>query len=212
MAVIFDMDGVIADTQPIHSRIESEILAELGITITPEEITRRFSGRSLADQFEELHRDQGRPYVHDPAHSERKAELFMARTSEYKPIEGTVARIAALYGQTPLGVASASRPQVVDLVLSTIGVKWRFGAFASSREVARGKPAPDVFLLAAARLGVNPHDCIVVEDGVSGMLGARAAGMRCIALAADGGTDFPADVVVRDLRDVPLEYFLKKGM
>lgn len=209
MAVIFDMDGVIADTQKIHSQIESEMLAGFGITITPEEITRRFSGRSLRDQFAELHSDLGRPYEHDPALSDRKAELFMARSQEYTPIDGTIARIESLYGLTPLGVASASRPEVVSLVLSTIGIKQRFDALASSKEVARGKPAPDVFLLAAARLGVNPRDCIVVEDGVSGMIGARAAGMRCIALAVDGRTDFPADLVVRDLRDVPKEYFLQ---
>ena len=209
MAVIFDMDGVIADTQKIHSSIESGMLAEFGIEITPEEITRRFSGRSLRDQFAELHRDWGMPYTHDPALSDRKAALFMARAHEYTAIEGTVARIESLYGRTPLGVASASRPEVVSLVLTTIGIKWRFDALASSKEVAQGKPAPDVFLLAAARLGVNPRDCIVVEDGVSGMIGARAAGMRCIALAVDGGTDFPADIVVRDLREVPNEYFLQ---
>ncbi|MBP9757374.1 MAG: HAD family phosphatase [Candidatus Pacebacteria bacterium] len=209
MPVIFDMDGVIADTQKIHSSIESEMLAELfGISITPEEITSRFSGRSLRDQFAELHSDKGMPYTHDPALSDRKAELFMARSADYTPIEGTIARIESLYGRTPLGVASASRPEVVRLVLNTIGVIRRFDALASSKEVERGKPAPDVFLLAAARLGVNPRDCIVVEDGVSGMIGAKAAGMQCVALVTDRNREYPADIVVTDLRDVPLSYFL----
>ena len=210
MPVIFDMDGVLADSQKIHSRIESEMLRELfGIEITPEEITRRFSGRSLRDQFAELHRDRGLPYTHDPALSDLKAERFMACVDEFAPIEGTIERLESLYGLTPLGVASASRPQVVDLVLTTIGIKRRFDAFASSKEVAQGKPAPDVFLLAAARMGVNPRDCIVVEDGVSGMIGARAAGMRCVALVSDDRTDYPADVIVRDLRELPKEYFLQ---
>lgn len=210
MAVIFDMDGVLADTQRLHSAIESQMLVELfGISITPEEITRRFSGRSLRDQFAELHHDRGLPYTHDPALSDRKAELFMERVDEYTPIEGTIARVESLYGLTPLGVASASRPEVVKLVLSTIGVIRRFDALASSKEVASGKPAPDVFLLAAARLGVNPTDCIVVEDGVSGMIGAKAAGMRCVALVTDRNQEYPADIVVTDLRDVPKEYFLQ---
>ncbi len=209
MPVIFDMDGVLADSQRIHSRIESEMLRELfGIDITPEEITKRFSGRSLRDQFAELHADRGLPYTHDPALSDRKAERFMACVDEFTPIEGTVKRLESLWGLTPLGVASASRPPVVDLVLSTIGIKWRFDAFASSKEVAHGKPAPDVFLLAAARMGVNPRDCIVVEDGVSGMIGAKAAGMRCVALVSDDRTDYPADRICRDLREVPREYFL----
>lgn len=209
MPVIFDMDGVLADSQKIHSRIESEMMQELfGFYVSPEEITRRFSGRSLRDQFAELHAERGMPYTHDPALSDRKAELFMACAHEYTPIEGTVARLESIYGLTPLGVASASRPPVVDLVLTTIGIKRYFDAFASAKEVAKGKPAPDVFLLAAQRMGVNPRDCIVVEDGISGMIGAKAAGMRCVALASDDRTDYPADIIVRDLRDVPKEYFL----
>ena len=115
MAVIFDMDGVIADTQRIHSGIESEMLAELGLHISPEEITRRFSGRSLRDQYEELFREAGRPNPYRPEFSDRKADLFMARHEQFVGIEGTIARIEWLHGRTPLAVASASRPPVVDL-------------------------------------------------------------------------------------------------
>lgn len=207
MAVIFDMDGVIADTQKIHSRLESEMLASLGITITPEEITRRFSGMSLRNQFETLFSEAGLPNPYTLAISDEKVARFEQRAHEIVGIEGTIAVIEALYGRTPLAVASASRPSSIDLVLSRVGVKDRFSVLTSAREVKRGKPAPDVFLLAAERLGVDPRSCTVVEDGISGMVGARAAGMRCIALASDNRTDYPADIVVKDLRHVPHEWF-----
>jgi beta-phosphoglucomutase-like phosphatase (HAD superfamily) len=209
MAFIFDMDSVIADTQKIHSRLESEMLAEHGIQISPEEITRRFSGRRLQEQYEEVFREAGLPCPYTHEVSEVKAARFMACKDEFCAIEGTVARIRWLHGKKPLAVASASRPQVIDLVLNAVQVRHYFDALTSSREVERGKPAPDVFLLAAKRLGVPPESCTVVEDGISGMLGAKAAGMRCIALAHDGRTDYPADLVVRDLRDVPDEWFLR---
>ncbi len=208
MAAIYDMDGVVADTQKIHSRLESELLATFGIIISPDEITRRFSGRSLKEQFAELFEEAGRASPYCAEISDRKADAFMRCAAEFEPIEGTITRIRELCDKTPHAIASASRPTTIDLVLRTVGVRQCFHALASSREVARGKPAPDVFLLAAQRLGVKPRDCVVVEDGVAGMLGARAAGMRVVGLRVDGRTDVPADIVVRDLREVPDHWFL----
>ena len=126
---------------------------------------------------------------------------------EFVGIPGTLACIKQLHSRIPLAVASASRLPVIDLVLSTLKIKDKFTALTSSREVKNGKPAPDVFLLAAQRLNASPSTCVVVEDGISGMLGARAAGMRCIALVSDDNTDYPADLIVRDLREVQLEWF-----
>lgn len=208
MAVIFDMDGVIADTQRIHARLEAEILAYYGLSIEPAEISRRFAGRSNKDMFAELFDERGLPSPYTPAISDLIADRFSRCAHEIVGIEGTIEVIRQLHGKTLLAVASASRPALIDLVLNTVGVRHHFGAFASSREVPKGKPAPDVFLLAAERLGVEPKRCVVVEDGISGMTGAKAAGMRCIALAPDGRTDFPADLVVRDLRQAPLEMLL----
>lgn len=208
MPVILDMDGVISYTQHIHARLECEVLATLGLIVEPEEITRRFAGVSNRDMFATLFAEAGRESPYCAEISDDLARRFFGCASEIVAIEGTVERIKDLHGRTPLAVASASRPEVIDLVLTSVGVKDRFSAIASSREVKRGKPAPDVFLLAAERLQVDPRDCVVVEDGVSGMLGARAAGMRCIALAHDDRTDYPADLVVRDLRHVPDHWFL----
>lgn len=206
-AVIFDMDGVVSDTQKIHARLEAEILASLGITISPEEISRRFSGMSLKDQFEALFSEARMPNPYTQDISDMKAEMFMACGAEIVGIKGTLAVIDILHSRVPLAIASASRPPVIDLVLSTLKLKERFGAIVSSRQVARGKPAPDVFLLAASQLGIQPERCVVVEDGISGMIAAKAAGMRCIALAPEDASEYPADIVVDDLRKVPLEWY-----
>ncbi len=208
MAVIFDMDGVIADTQRIHARLEAEVLATYDLIIHPDEISRRFAGMSGKDMFATVFGEAGRASPYTPEISDLIAQRFCECADEIVGIEGTIERIKALYGMTRLAVASASRPTVIDLVLGTVGVKRYFSATASSREVAKGKPAPDVFLLAAGRLNVEPKNCVVIEDGISGMLGARAAGMRCVALASDGRTNFPADLVVKDLREVPIEWLL----
>lgn len=207
-AVIFDMDGVIADTQKIHARVESEVLRErFGLVVHPDEISRRFSGVSGKDMFAALFAEAGRDSPYDQEVSDLIAQRFTDCADEFVGIEGTVARIKSLHCSLPLAVASASRPSIIDLILTRVGVKRYFRAVASSREVKRGKPAPDVFLLAAQRLNVEPRKCVVVEDGVSGMEAARAAGMRCIALSNDLKRVLPADIIVRDLRHVPTEFF-----
>jgi HAD superfamily hydrolase (TIGR01509 family) len=112
-----------------------------------------------------------------------------------------------LHGKKPLAVASASELATIDLILGKLSLRDRFDAIASTEEVSRGKPAPDVFLLAAKRLGVAPEHCIVIEDAISGMTGAKAAGMRVIALWNHEPRELPADLVAKDLRDVPSEWF-----
>src|SRR5262249_36294983 len=104
-------------------------------------------------------------------------------------------------GGRPLAVASSSPPAFIERVLGCLGVRNRFAVVISSTEVAHGKPAPDVFLAAARKLGVEPTECVVIEDSVNGILAARRAGMRCVALVpSDRARSDGADVVVSDLR------------
>ncbi len=204
--VIFDMDGVVADTQKIHARLESEMLAGYGINITPAEITKRFAGISAQKTFGDIFKEANIPSPDLEVMTEEKVRRFQSLSSEFEALPGTLACIEMLYSRVPLAIASASRMSSVELVLNSIGVREYFKVLTSTKEVARGKPAPDVFLLAAKRLEVEPERCVVIEDAVSGMLGALAAGMRCIALVEDLSKDYPAHMIVRDLRDVP-EYF-----
>lgn len=209
MPVIFDMDGVVSDTQSIHSRIECQMLAELGIAITEAEVTRRFAGSSLKEQFVTLFVENGLVCPDLDELTKRKRELFYACSAEFVAIEGTREVIRQLQSRERIALASGSSLITIDRVLTRIGMLDAFAVIASAEEVPRGKPAPDVFLLAAERLGAHPRDCVVIEDAVNGMIAAREAGMRCIALAPDPSQELPADLVVQDLREVPIELFLR---
>lgn len=208
-AVIFDLDGTVVDTQKIHSRIESGMLAEYGIKASPQEITRRFSGISLKVQFDTLCGEAGVPQIYSQEVSDRKAALFACCHDEIKGIDGTIEVIKRLHGRVPLAIASASRLEIIHLALKKVGITDLFDVITSTREVKNGKPAPDVFLLTAERLGVPPKNCKVVGDGVSDMLAARAANMPCVALVEDLTRDYPAVVAVMDLREIPIEWFCR---
>lgn len=208
-AVIFDLDGVISNTQPVHALLESQILQEHGISMDPAEISRRFAGVSGRDMWPTIFREAGRECPQHEMLSDLAFErLCRIPDSEILAIPGTLEVIRGLAGRRkPLAVASGSRPAFIDRVVTALRVKDHFRALVSSKEVPRGKPAPDVFLKAAQKLEVPPELCVVIEDGVSGMEGARAAGMRCIALVQDLSCEYPADIVVTDLRDVPETFF-----
>jgi HAD superfamily hydrolase (TIGR01509 family) len=117
-------------------------------------------------------------------------------------VDGAVAAVRRLADRWPLGLASSSNRQLIDLALDLMGVTDHFRATVSSEEVARGKPAPDVYLEAARRLGVRPQDTAAVEDSASGIRSANAAGMAVIAVP---NAHFPPPADVLDLADVRLE-------
>jgi HAD superfamily hydrolase (TIGR01509 family) len=113
-----------------------------------------------------------------------------------------------------LAVASSSNKAFIEHVLKQLNMTEYFQAIASSEEVPRGKPDPAIFLLAASRLGIDPSECVVIEDGVSGMIGAKRAGMGCIGLVLEAETDtqkFPADVVVRSHDEITKQLLTQFG-
>lgn len=203
-AVIFDMDGVISDTQTIHATVESNILSSYGIHMTPQQITDRFAGVKDSVMYETLFKEHG-----IPADIAQAVDVYWKEMNSPKhtidQIVGSVELIRALHTNgIPLAVASSSRLGFIERVLGALNIGGLFQAIASAQEVQNGKPAPDIFLLAAKRLGVDPKDCIVIEDGVSGMIGAKKAGMACVGLA-ENGKKCPADVVVHSLTELTVE-------
>jgi HAD superfamily hydrolase (TIGR01549 family) len=107
----------------------------------------------------------------------------------------------------PLAIASASIKSFINLVVKELGLENIFDVLVSSTEVAKGKPAPDIFLLAAKKLGADPENCIVIEDGIKGMEAAKNAGMKCIGLVADKNGAYPADILVNSLTEIKIDYF-----
>ncbi len=208
--VIFDCDGVLVDSETLVIEIERQMLAELGVVMTAEEINRRFTGRSDAAMHAELSRELGVD-LSEEFSARRTERVWAAFDSSLRPVPGMAALLAGL--TLPRCVASSSVPARIERSLTVTGLIDHFGGrLYSATMVARGKPAPDLFLFAAERCGVPPDRCLVVEDSPYGVAGAVAAGMRAIGFTAAGHnlpdaaerlTAAGADLVVRQASDLP---------
>ncbi|MFT3975355.1 MAG: HAD family hydrolase [Amaricoccus sp.] len=182
--VIFDCDGVLVDSEPISLRLLLSMLASAGLDLAPAEADARFLGRSLASTREILARDFSLT-VSDAALDDMRRDLYAAFRKDLQPIAGIGPTLDAL--GLPFCVASSSQPERIELSLRVTGLWPRFeGRVFSSTMVARGKPAPDLFLYAAESLGHVPGDCLVVEDSPAGIMAAQAAGMRVVAFTGGG--------------------------
>lgn len=187
--VIFDCDGVLVDSEPIALRLLLSTLAAAGLVLTPREADELFLGRSLATTREIVARDYG-VTVSDAALDAMRRELYAAFADELQPIPGIAETLDAL--SSPYCVASSSQPERIELSLRVTGLWSRFeGRAFSSTMVKHGKPAPDLFLLAAERLGHDPADCLVVEDSPAGIMAAQAAEMRVVGFT--GGSHAHSD-------------------
>ena len=180
-AVIFDLDGVLVDSEQVWDEVREELARERG---------GRWHERAQADMMGMSSTEWSR-YMHDviglpepPEEiSDEVVRRMEARYSEHLPlIDGAVDAVRRLAGSFRLGLASSSNRQVIDAVLAHAGLAAWFEVTVSSEEVARGKPAPDVFLEAARRLGVAPARCAAIEDSGNGIRAAHAAGMRVVAI------------------------------
>jgi HAD superfamily hydrolase (TIGR01509 family) len=179
--LIFDCDGVLVDSEHLACAALAELMTTLGHSMTADEAMLAFAGRSLKDVLARAERLLSRPIPKDVG--EQAAVLLMARfRRELQAVAGAKEAIAALpYRRC---VASSSVPDRLMLSLDITGLSPLFGNNVfSAVEVANGKPAPDLFLLAARRLGEEPSSCIVIEDSVLGVEAAGAAGMAAIGFA-----------------------------
>jgi HAD superfamily hydrolase (TIGR01509 family) len=181
-ALIFDCDGVLVDSELLSVRELGRTLRKAGVAITDQQIFERMIGRSQASIIEMM-RDEQKVDVSTflAGHHARLRQSF---TTGLRPVPGIAAAIRAM-DDLPRIVASSSEPSRIVHSLQVTGLAELFGdRICSSVEVAHGKPAPDLFLLAAKRLGVDPADCIVIEDSEVGVIAAKAAGMRVIGFLA----------------------------
>jgi HAD superfamily hydrolase (TIGR01509 family) len=179
--VIFDCDGVLVDSELIGCRVEAEELTRLGLVVTSEEILARFTGATAAETFRTLEAEHGRPL---PAGfvPQIKQAVLAAFERELQPVAGIAAALDRI--ALPVCVASSSDPMRIEHSLKVAGLLERFAPHLfSAAAVERGKPAPDLFLHAAARMGVAPRDCVVVEDSSRGVQAGVAAGMRVLGFA-----------------------------
>ncbi|MDJ0934295.1 MAG: HAD-IA family hydrolase [Kiloniellales bacterium] len=182
--VIFDCDGVLIDSEVLVCRVGAEVFTAHGFPITAEEIARRFIGRSAAHMFGEIEKDTGR-VLPETLRDDLKARVNAALAGEVAAMPGLVPLLDRL--EVPACVASSSDPERLRAALGAAGLYDRFHPHVySAVQVPRGKPAPDLFLHAAARLGVDPGACLVIEDSLAGVAAALAAGMAVIGFTGGG--------------------------
>ncbi len=207
-AIVFDFDGVLADSEPIHLRVYQEILAPVGVTLTKEDYCARYLGFDDEGAFRQMGSDFGLLM------GDEEIELLMAaKTERFQAIvSGTDVLyqdagecVRALGSRWPLGIASGALRHEIELMLKGAGLTDAFRFIVAAGETERTKPAPDPYLHAARLHGLPPGACVAIEDSRWGLLAAREAGMHTIAvthtypreaLAAD------ADVVVDSLREI----------
>lgn len=189
-AVLFDMDGTLIDSEPVYVESNREFLAGYGISLGRAAVE-SFVGRGTLEMMREL----GRMFPDNPLSAlppEERARLIDLAYEAYAPgrvraFPGVVAFARRLREMgVPSAIASGSSPGIIRKMVASCGLAGLFDFALSSQEVARGKPAPDVFLEAASRLGVEPSGCLVLEDSVYGVQAALAAGMACVAMPDPG--------------------------
>lgn len=185
--LIFDCDGVLVDSELIAFDVLAQMLASLGKPLPIEECRRRFMGRRTPEVLAEIERELGHPIPADLG-ARTKALLFERFRRELKPVAGIEVVLAQI--PRPICVASSSGPDRIALSLDVTGLAPFFGNHVfSAEQVAHGKPAPDLFLLAASAMGVATRDSIVIEDSPAGVCAARRAGMGIIGFAGASHAD-----------------------
>ncbi len=208
-AAIFDMDGVIIDSEPLYVEMNRELFGELGIYIPESEyhtfvgmssplmwgyIREKFSLTQSAEELMNIEKER----IHELLNSSRISS----------PVSGVANLLDELkLNNIALGIASSAARKNVKTVLNKLGLSEYFISLTCGEDVEHGKPAPDIFLKAAERMAAEPANCVVIEDSLNGLTGAKAAGMRCIGYAGDPNSKQDlsgADLIIKSFGNVEI--------
>jgi len=208
-AVVFDLDGVLLDSEQVWNEAKEELVGERGgrwVDRAPRDMMGMSSLEWSRYMRDELGVDMEPPQISD----EVVARLEHIYREHLPLLDGAVDAVVRLGERWPLGLATSSNREIIDLFLELSGLDGRFAVTLSSEEVERGKPAPDVYLEAARRLGAEPTRCAAIEDSENGIRAAKAAGMRVIALPnphypPEAGALAQADDVIDNLGELTPE-------
>jgi len=187
LGYIFDCDGTLADTMPVHFRAWTRAMAEEGADF-PEEMFYQWGGRPSVDIVGLLNERCGLSMP--PLETvQRKEKYFLELLPEVQAIHPVVDIARRTRGHAPMAVASGGHRELVVATLELLGIHEWFDAVVCAEDYVNGKPAPDPFLVAAAKLGVPPETCLVFEDSPTGIASAKAAGMEYVLVPRVGSTD-----------------------
>lgn len=215
-AIIFDCDGVIADTEPLHFAAFQEVLGEEGIALTKEAYLREYLALDDRGCFIKAHANHDKTLAHD-----RLEELIRRKAARLEPVmrrelrlfDGVAEFVRDAARSYPLAIASGALKHEVELVVTYGGIREYFQALVSAEDVSRSKPYPDPFLKAHALINaqsadsIQPHECLVIEDSIAGIQAARRAGMKCLAVTNSYSREqlSEADLIVTSIADVSLQ-------
>jgi HAD superfamily hydrolase (TIGR01509 family) len=199
-AVVFDLDGVLLRSEEVWDGVRERYVRERGGRYDAE-VQRAMMGMSSPEWSRYLHETAGVADAPEAINAEVVRRMLAAYREHLPLIPGAVDAVRGLRAHYPLGLASSSNRELIETVLGVAGLAPLFAATVSSEEVAHGKPAPDVYLEAARRLGVASDRCAAVEDSHGGIRSARSAGMRVVAIP---NPSYPPDEEALALADVTL--------
>ena len=200
-AVVFDLDGVLLDTEELWDEARRQLAEERGAR-WPDDAQQAMMGMSSREWSRYMHEAIGLAEPPEEISAEVVRRLEALYRERLPLVPGALEAIRRVEGRWPLGIASSSNRPLIDLFLEFTGNHEVFRATVSSEEVERGKPEPDVYLEAARRLGVAPEGCAAIEDSENGIRSASAAGMRVVAIP---NRAFPPSEEARSLADTVLD-------
>lgn len=203
-AAIFDMDGLLIDSEPAWRRAEIEVFGEVGLTLTDAQC-RETTGLRI-DEVAAFH--FARAPWEGPSTQEIATRIVDAMVENVsargEPMEGAIETVALAAARGPLALASSSPRRLIDATLTRLGIADRFAVVTSAEDDRYGKPHPAVYLRAADALGVAPTRCLVFEDSLNGVISAKAARMRCVAVPEEPDPRFAlADLTLGSLSELP---------
>jgi beta-phosphoglucomutase family hydrolase len=206
-AVLWDLDGVIADTGRYHCLAWQEIFTPMGINFTEEHFIKHFGQRNDTIIRDSVGKTISQEKLEDIASRKEKAYRHLV-ADNIQALPGAVDLLKALEkNEIPSAIASSAPLENVSVILKGLGIEGLFKAIACGREVTEGKPSPQIFLKAAEKLATSPADCLVIEDAVTGVAGAKRAGMKCVAVTNSHSGDRlrEADLVITSLEEIDID-------
>lgn len=211
-AVIFDMDGVLVDSQPYHFKADIDTMAEYGV-IKDQKFYESFAGTLTADRMRTLKEMFGLDAPVEEMTIKRENMILDIMGKEaIKPVLGIPEFLRSIKEKgLTTAVASSSDYKLINLILDRLKIAKYFDSVTSGSDVKRGKPSPDVFLLAAERIGIEPAECLVVEDSENGVKAAKAAGMKALGYInpTSGKQDLSlADFITDDFKKISIDMFI----
>jgi HAD superfamily hydrolase (TIGR01509 family) len=184
-AIIFDMDGLMVDTEKLYWAVLGEIAAGYGIKEIPEPTRVKMMGRAPLESMGIFGEDLRISASPEDLLRQRDALMEQELFRGVEPMKGLFEIIAQFYGRLQLAVATSSARRIMDIVIDTLGIRNRFAVLQTSDGIRHGKPDPEIFLAAIAKLAVRPEDCVILEDSVNGVLAGVNAGCYVIAVPSE---------------------------